>query len=187
MFPTFQQEIIWKAVRAFWMNLVTDFKRLDEHEDFRAQISSLGQSVESLDNTCSRLLLEAEKERNQAKQYLAVVASQTREIDNLVVALRTADDEASQERERQHVLIARLRASVRLKSNLRLPPDAHRLDEFLVTLGNQTTCPNQAAPTGAQISKGGRSENNTTRGRISHHRTRRSVQQSEISPSRHLR
>jgi hypothetical protein len=32
----------------------------------------------------------------------------------LVVALRTADDEASQERERQHVLIARLRASVRL-------------------------------------------------------------------------
>lgn len=103
------------------MNLVTDFERLDEHEDFRAQISSLGQNVESLNNTCSRLLLEAEKERNQAQQYFAVIAGQTREIDNLVVALRTADDEASQERERQHVLIARLRASVRLKSNLLAP------------------------------------------------------------------
>jgi len=96
------------------MRLVTDFERLDEHEDFHAIISSLEQRLDTQDNTCSRLRLEVGRERDQAQQYLAVIEDQTREIDKLVVALRTADDEASQERERQHVLIARLRASVRL-------------------------------------------------------------------------
>jgi chromosome segregation ATPase len=130
----FQQEIIWKAVRAFWMTLVTDFEKLDEHEGFRAQIfrfqaqmSGFEERMDALDNRHSRLQLEVEKERNQAQQYLAVIEDKTREIDRLTVALRTADDEASQEQERQHVLIARLRASVRFKSNLRLPRDARRL------------------------------------------------------------
>jgi hypothetical protein len=172
------------------MNLVTDFERLDEHEDFRAQISSLVQRLDAVDKTSSRLLLEVERERNRAQQYLAVIGDKTRETDNLVVALRTADDEASQERERQHVLIARLRASVRLNRICVFRVILIVLTNFPVTvglnLGNQTTCPDQAAPNGAQISKGGRSKN-TTRGRISHYRTRRSLQQSEISPSRHLR
>lgn len=103
------------------MNLVTDFERLDEHEDFRAQISSfqakitnLEQRMDALDDRCSRLGLEVERERDRAQQYLGVIEDKTREIDKLTVALRTADDEASQERERQHVIIARLRASVRL-------------------------------------------------------------------------
>jgi hypothetical protein len=102
------------------MNLVTDFERLDEHEGFRAQISSfrakitnLEQRTDALDDRCSRLGLEVERERDRAQQYLAVVEDRTREIDKLTVALHTADDEASQEREQQHVIIARLRASVR--------------------------------------------------------------------------
>jgi hypothetical protein len=95
------------------MNLVTDFERLDGHEDLRALISSLEQRMDAMDNMCSRLEREAEKERNQTQQYLSVIEDQTRELDKLRVALRTVEDEASQERERQHVLIARLRASVR--------------------------------------------------------------------------
>jgi len=114
---TFRQEIVWKAVQAFWMNLVTDFESLNKHEDFRALISRLEQRVDTMDNTCSRFEREAEKERNQTQQYLTVIEDQTRELDKLGVALRTANDEASQERERQNVLIARLRSSVRLNSN----------------------------------------------------------------------
>ncbi|KAI0285770.1 hypothetical protein BGY98DRAFT_1092621 [Russula aff. rugulosa BPL654] len=87
------------------------FEKLDEHEDFRAQISCFRQRLDVADNMSSRLRLEVEKERNQGQQYLAVIKDKTREIDKLMVALRTADDEASQERDRQHVLIARLRAS----------------------------------------------------------------------------
>lgn len=114
------------------MNLVTDFERLDGHDNLRARFSSLEQRMDNLGDTCSRLLLEAEEERNQAQQHFAVIDDQKREIEKLAVALRTADDEASQERERQHVLIARLRASVRSKSNFAsFPPDAHRLDDFL--------------------------------------------------------
>jgi chromosome segregation ATPase len=95
------------------MNLVTDFERLNGHEDLRALISSLEQRMDAMDNRCSRLEREVEKERNQTQQYLSVIEDQTRELDKLRVALRTVEDEASQERERQHVLIARLRASVR--------------------------------------------------------------------------
>jgi septal ring factor EnvC (AmiA/AmiB activator) len=97
------------------MNLVADFAKLDEFEEFRVKISSLEQRMEDLEmlkNTRSGLLLEVEKERNRAQQYLAVVEDKTREIDKLIVALRTAQDEAEEERERQYVLIARLRASV---------------------------------------------------------------------------
>jgi cell division FtsZ-interacting protein ZapD len=110
------------------MNLATDFERLDEYEGLRAQISSYQQRLGVVDILSSNLLVEVDRERNRAQQYLAVIEDKTREIDKLAVALRTADDEASQERERQHVLIARLRASVRLKS--RLPRDAHRFDNF---------------------------------------------------------
>ncbi len=97
------------------MNLVADFAKLDEFEEFRVQISRLEQRMEDLEmlkNTRSGLLLEVEKERNRAQQYLAVVEDKTREIDKLIVALRNAQDEAEEEREQQHVLIARLRASV---------------------------------------------------------------------------
>jgi hypothetical protein len=94
------------------MNLVADFERLDEHDVFRAQISSFRQRLDAVDNMSSILRLEVEKERDRGQQYLAVIQDKTREIDKLMLARRTADDEASQERERQHVLIARLRASV---------------------------------------------------------------------------
>lgn len=112
------------------MNLVTDFERLDDHENARAQISILEQRQDALENECSRLALEVEKKHNQAQQYLAVIEDKTREIDKLTVALDTAGDEASQERKQQNVLIARLRASVRLNRNLHLPRGSHRLDEF---------------------------------------------------------
>jgi hypothetical protein len=160
------------------MNLVTDFERLDEREDLLDQISRHGQRLDALDNTCSRLLLEVEEERSQTQQYIAVIEDQRREIDKLAVTLRTADDEASQERERQHVLIARLRASVRFNRIcvLRVMPIV--LTNLLIAvglnLGYQTTCPDQAAPNGARISKDGRTKN-TTRGGISHHRTTRSI------------
>ncbi len=110
---TFQQEIVWKAVRAFWMNLVPDFERLDHYEDFLAQISSIEKRMEALEKTSSGHQLEVEKERNRAQQYLAVVEDKTQETVRLTTALRTADEEAKEERKRQHVLIARLRASVR--------------------------------------------------------------------------
>jgi predicted RNase H-like nuclease (RuvC/YqgF family) len=138
------------------MNLVTEFEKLDELEDFQARISSLEQRLDAVDNTSSRLLLEVERERNRAQQYLAVIEDKTREIDKLTVALRTADDEASQEREQQqlqHVLIARLRASVRLNRICVFRVMLIVLmTNFLVTFGlnsgNQTTCPDQAAPNG---------------------------------------
>jgi chromosome segregation ATPase len=101
------------------MNLATDFERLEGLEDktfgLQAQFSSLEQHIDVLDNRHSRLLLEVEEERKQAQQYLAEIEDKEREIDKLKVALRTADDEASQEQERQNVIIARLRASVRFE------------------------------------------------------------------------
>jgi chromosome segregation ATPase len=132
--------------------MIPDFERLDEHEGFRAQISrfrtivtNLEQRMDALDDRCSRLDLEVEKERNQAQQYLGVIEDKTREIDKLTVALRTVDDEASQEQERQHVLIARLRASVRSNRICDFRVMLMILTNFFVTvglnLGYQTTCP----------------------------------------------
>ncbi len=95
------------------MNLVPDFERLDHYEDFLAQISSIEKRMEALEKTSSGHQLEVEKERNRAQQYLAVVEDKTQETVRLTTALRTADEEAKEERKRQHVLIARLRASVR--------------------------------------------------------------------------
>ena len=135
------------------MNLVTDFERLDETEDFRAQISScrakitnLEQRMDAVDDRCSRLGLEVERERDRAQQYLGVIEDKTREMDKLTVALRTADDEASQERERQHVIIARLRASVRLNRIcvfrlMLIVLNLKKLVAVGLNLGYQTTCP----------------------------------------------
>lgn len=154
------------------MKLVTDFERLDEYEDLRAQISDYRQRLDAAENMSSRLQLELEDERNLEQQYLAVIEDKIREIDKLMAALRTAEDEASQERERQHVINARLRASVRLNRICVFRVMARRLiDPFgrcWLNLEHQTTCPDQAAPNGAQISKNGRSKN-TTRRRISHY------------------
>lgn len=142
------------------MTLVTNFERLDEHDDLRARVSSLEQRLDAMDNRCSKLELAVEKKGNQIQQYLAVIEDKTREIDKLTVAIRTTDDEASRERERQHVQIARLRASVRLNRIYFFCVMLIILTNFWVTdglnLGDQTACPDQAAPNGAQISKGGR-------------------------------
>lgn len=103
------------------MDLFTDFERLDELDHIEAELTSIRQRCVVVDKMSSRLQRALEDQRIQLGDYLVAIEHKTREIehkteeiDRLTVALRTADDEASQERERQHVLIARLRASVSL-------------------------------------------------------------------------
>jgi chromosome segregation ATPase len=106
------QEIIWKAVREFWLKLVTDFEQLELFKGFQDKISSFEQRVRLLGDTCTRLSLQVENERDRVQQYMNKLDDKTLEIEKLTMALRDADDEKERERERQQVLIARLRASV---------------------------------------------------------------------------
>jgi chromosome segregation ATPase len=81
----------------------------------REEKSSLEQRMEVLEEfrgRCSRLQLEVERQRSQAQQYANRLEGKSREIERLTTALRNVDDDVKQERERQDVLIARLRASV---------------------------------------------------------------------------
>jgi hypothetical protein len=179
---TFRQEIVWKAVREFWLRLVRDLELLDGVKDLRDSILSMEQRINVLDEArsrkdeaYSRLLQEAEKERSQARQYADKLEDNTREIQRLTVALRNADDEAKREQERQHVLVSRLRASVCFNRiyTFRVMPIGV-LDFFWGTagfrnLGNEIPWSGQTAQKEPRISRGGSHYKTTARGGISHY------------------
>ncbi|KAH9995439.1 hypothetical protein BJV74DRAFT_830097 [Russula compacta] len=104
------QEIVWKAVREFWLRLATDFEQLGHCKEVQDKLSNFEQRNKVLDETCSRLLQEIETKRGQAQQYFNESEDKTREIDTLTTALRDADEKFEQEQESQNALIARLRA-----------------------------------------------------------------------------
>ncbi|KAI0305834.1 hypothetical protein B0F90DRAFT_929774 [Multifurca ochricompacta] len=64
------QEILWKAVREFWLRLVPFFEQWDQCKELRNRLPSLEERLNVLDQTCSRLQLEVESERNQTQQLL---------------------------------------------------------------------------------------------------------------------
>ncbi|KAH9995497.1 hypothetical protein BJV77DRAFT_222342 [Russula vinacea] len=105
------QEIIWKAVREFWLRLVTDFEQMDQCREEKSSLEQRMEVLEEFRGRCSRLQLEVERQRSQAQQYANRLEGKSREIERLTTALRNVDDDVKQERERQDVLIARLRAS----------------------------------------------------------------------------
>ena len=109
---TLPQEIIWTAVREFWLKLVTDFERLEICKGLQEKVSTFERRMTGLDERYTRLSLEIENERDRVQQYMDKLDDKTREVERLTMALRDADDEKERERERQQVLVARLRASV---------------------------------------------------------------------------
>jgi len=109
---TLPQEIIWTAVREFWLKLITDFERLETCKGIQEKVFTIERCLTGFDETCSRLLLEIENERDRGQQYMDKLDDKTREIERLTMALRDAEDEQERKRDRQQVLVARLRASV---------------------------------------------------------------------------
>ena len=135
---TFQQEIVWEAVREFWLRLVDDLVELNQLRDFQDQISDLKQYSGLIDERCSKLSLET-------KRIADILEDKTRETEMLTVALRKAQDGAEEERESQRVLVARLRASVCFSRICILPMMPIALLCFLGTadldnLGYETPC-----------------------------------------------
>lgn len=100
-------------MREFWLRLVPDFEELEICKEIRNELSGVEQRVRVLDEACSALLLEVETERNRTQLYMNIVQDKTREVEELMAALRDDDDERRQERDQQDVLVARLRAAVR--------------------------------------------------------------------------
>jgi hypothetical protein len=138
-------------------------------------MEEINEARSRLDEKCSRLLLEAKEERSQARQYAERLENKTREIQKLTVALRNADDEAEQERERQRILVSRLRASVCFNRICIFRVMPIGLLKILGTagglrnLGDEISCSSQTAQTGTQISKRGSDYKTAARGGISHH------------------
>jgi len=110
-------------VREFWLRLVADFEQLELCKNFQDKLSGFEQRMRALDQYCSRLRLDVESERVRVQQYMNKTEDQRLKIEELTMALRDANDKREQEREREHVLIARLRASV--CSTLRLRRDTY--------------------------------------------------------------
>lgn len=99
-------------MREFWLRLVTGFERLENYKGIREKISNLEQRLTVFEEMSPRLQLEVENERDRVQRCMVKLDDKTREIERLTMVLRDAEDEKERERERQHVLVARLRASV---------------------------------------------------------------------------
>jgi len=95
-----------------WPRPVTDFERLEICKGLQEKMSHLEQRMTGFDETYSRLLLEINNERDRVQRYMDKLDNKIREIERLTMALRDAEDQKERERERQQVLVARLRASV---------------------------------------------------------------------------
>jgi len=102
------QEIIWTALREFWLRLVTDFERLEICKGLQEKMSTFERRMTGLDETCSRLSLEIENERNQVQQYMDKLDDKTREVERLTMALRDAEDEKDRDQDRQQASARRL-------------------------------------------------------------------------------
>jgi chromosome segregation ATPase len=92
--------------------MVPYLERLDRCEELQNDVASLQQRTNLLDQTCAALHLEIKQERDRGQQYFNSSEDKNREIAELRMALREINDENQRERQRHHVVLARLRASV---------------------------------------------------------------------------
>ncbi|KAH9976019.1 hypothetical protein BGW80DRAFT_76180 [Lactifluus volemus] len=133
------QEILWKAVREFWLSLVPYFEQLDRCEELQKAITGLQQRMDVLDQTCTSLRSEVEKERNQAQRYFHTLKDKDQEIAELRMALRRVEDENEWERQRHHTVLAHLRAStIKQRAQIKqLRKDLKTREEETATSGFQ--------------------------------------------------
>jgi hypothetical protein len=111
--PKWLQEILWKAVREFWIALVPLFEDWQQIKVLSGQVSDLKQRVTELDQRCAALELAADNENKQRQQHTKKLQVREREVAELQMMLRDADERNREERERNRVLLARHSASVR--------------------------------------------------------------------------
>jgi hypothetical protein len=78
---TLPQEIIWTAVREFWLRLVTGFERLENYKGIQEKISNLEQRLTVFEEMCPQLRLEVENEGDRVEQYMVKLDDKTREIE----------------------------------------------------------------------------------------------------------
>lgn len=135
------KQILWKAVREFWIALLPYFEKWQEIKALPDQISDLKQRVTELDQRCTALELAAENGDKQRQQISIDLQVKQQEIAELQMMLREANERNTEERERSRVLLARHSASVR-------PPPLANCFEVLIhqgiNLGNQIPCSGQA-------------------------------------------
>ncbi|KAN0130891.1 hypothetical protein V8E53_011269 [Lactarius tabidus] len=105
------QEILWKAVREFWINLVPFFEEWQRIRVLPGRISDLQQRVKELDERCAALELQVETEDKQRQQHAKKLKLREREVEELQMMLRDANERNREERERNRVLLARHSAS----------------------------------------------------------------------------
>ncbi|KAI0255955.1 hypothetical protein BJV78DRAFT_585302 [Lactifluus subvellereus] len=101
------QEIVWKAVREFWLSLVPYLGQLDRIKKLEIDTIDLRHSLNISVHTTAELRSEVETWRDLAQQCTHKLEDKDQEIAELKMALREVDDE----RDRHHVVLARLRAS----------------------------------------------------------------------------
>jgi len=100
-------------VREFWIALVPFFEECQKIKDLPDQISAFKQQVKELDERCAVLERAAETQHKQRQQHSKSLEAKDREIAELKMLLRNADEKSTEERERYRVLLARHSASVR--------------------------------------------------------------------------
>lgn len=105
------QEILWKAVREFWIALVPFFEDWQQIKVLPGQIAELKQRILELDERCAALELMAENEIKQSQQHTKKLQVREREVAELQMMLRDANELNREERERNRVLLARHSAS----------------------------------------------------------------------------
>ncbi|KAH9000394.1 hypothetical protein EDB92DRAFT_497778 [Lactarius akahatsu] len=105
------QEILWKSVREFWTTLVPFFEEWQNIKDLPDQISAFKQQIKELDARCAVLERTTEIHLKQREQYSKSLDAKDREIAELKMTLRDAEEKSTEERERYRVLLARHSAS----------------------------------------------------------------------------
>ncbi|KAH9066755.1 hypothetical protein EDB87DRAFT_1678604 [Lactarius vividus] len=105
------QEILWKSVREFWMTLIPFFEEWQNIKDLPDQISAFKQQIKELDERCAVFEKTTEIQLKQREQYSKRLEAKDREIAELKMTLRDADEKSTEERERYRVLLARHSAS----------------------------------------------------------------------------
>lgn len=100
-------------MREFWIALVPFFEEWQQIRGLPDQVSDLKRHVTELDERCTVLELAAEREHKQRQQHSNSLQDKEREIEEVQMTLRDANERNTEERERYRVLLARYSASVR--------------------------------------------------------------------------
>lgn len=100
-------------MREFWIALVPFFEEWQQIRVLPDQVSDLKQHVTELDQRCAALEQSVEREHKQRQQHSKSLHAKEREIEQLQMTLRDANERSTEERERYRVLLARHSASVR--------------------------------------------------------------------------